>query len=179
MVHQRSKLDLHAALGSLFEAHVRWRLSKSWYCSWLLPESRNFILNISVHTSQGPLPTNASREISSWQGQHSPCSHKRPAKNFCWCKHKPQQQQAVPKAEMVMQQGVSGCCQEHRAWCQLRNWKGLQLPRGVKQYPLPEGRKQRRGRMNNHASKQVTFDSLFNLHSYRSKSTPEGSTENL
>lgn len=53
-----------------------------------------------------------------------------------------QQQQAVPKAAMVLQQGMSGCCQD-RAWCQQGGWKG----RGVKQYPLPEGREQRRGRM--------------------------------
>lgn len=52
-------------------------------------------------------------------------------------------------------------------------------PRGVKQYPLPEGGEQRRERMNNCAAKQVTFGSLCNLLSYGSKSTPEGSRASL
>lgn len=107
------------------------------------------------------------------QLERSPCSHK-PAKELLLMQTEPWQQQAVPRAGIALQQGVSGCCQGDRAWCQLWRCKGLQLPRGVEQHPLPEGREQRRGRRSIPASKQVTFGSLCNLHSYRSKSTPEG-----
>lgn len=146
MVQEQSRLGLHEALGSLWEAHVRWRLSKSWYCSLLLPESgpSNFNLNISL----GPLPTMPAGRSPA--GKHSPCSHNPPAKELVLMQTQQQQQRAVPKAEMVLQQGMPGCCQEHRACCQPRRWEGLQPPRGVKQHPLPEGREQRRGRMNKH-----------------------------
>lgn len=181
MAQQQSKLGLHEALGSLWEAHVRWRISKSWYCSLLLPESRtsNFNSNISVHGPPGPLPTMPAGRPPAGKRSTAPVATNPQRRRSCWCKHEPQQQQAAPKAEMVLQQGVSGCCQEDRAWCQLGRWGGLQLPRGVKQYPLPEGREQRRERMNNCAAKQVTFGSLCNLLSYGSISTPEGSRANL
>lgn len=107
------------------------------------------------------------------QLERSPCSHK-PAKELLLMQTEPWQQQAVPKAGIALQQGVSGCCQGDRVWCQLWRCKGLQLPRGVEQHPLPEGREQRRGRRSIPVSKLVTFGSLCNLHSYRSKSTPEG-----
>lgn len=57
MVQEQSKLGLHEALWSLWEAHGRWRLSKSWYCSLLLPESGGSNFNLNIRVQPGPLPT--------------------------------------------------------------------------------------------------------------------------
>lgn len=139
----------------------------------------NSSLNISVHTPPGPLPAMPAGRSSAGKNSTAPVATNPQQRNICWCKHEPQQQQAAPKAEMVLQQGTSGCCQQDGAWCQLGRWKGLDLPTGVTRYSLPAGREQGRGGMNNCASKRVAFASSMQYVFLQKQTNPRGEQKEL
>jgi len=129
----------------------------------------NFNLNITVPVPPGPLP--AAPEGSSSAGKHSaaPAATNPQWRNICWCKHESQQQQAVPKAEMVLQQGTDGCCQQDGPCCQLGRWNGLHLPAGVTRYSLPVGREQGRGGWTTVPLNRLLSAPLCSMYSCRSK----------